>query len=93
LVVAAENAVDINGAKSLDSVILPIDDILAPKVARIVKKYNDCLSHEHLKPLSDLFRWELDALYGLIFCLNHLNHWRFFESLIQVNSQLIQNSL
>lgn len=70
--------------KPLEKCVLPLDDVLFPKICGIVKKYYECLSHDNLRPLSDLFQWELDALHGLISCLHHMNHWRYFESLIEV---------
>ena len=42
------------------------------------------MSNELLKPLNDLFTWELDALLGLFSCFHHLNHFRYLESLMEV---------
>ena len=71
-------------SKNIDTVMLPIGDILHPIIAGIVKKYGDCMSNELLKPLNDLFMWELESLRGLFSCFHHMNHWRYFESLTEV---------
>lgn len=63
---------------------LPLDDIMVPRLNGIVKKYSSCLRHPHLQPLNIGFNWELGALSGLVNALYHMNHWRFFESLIQL---------
>ena len=63
---------------------MPIDDLMI-KIQNITKKYFNCMSNELLKPLNDLFTWELDALLGLFSCFHHLNHFRYLESLMEVS--------
>ena len=71
--------------KPLDQCLMPIDEVMVPKISVLVKKFKDCLTHDQLSPLKDLFHWELDALQGIFACLHHLNHWRYMEALIEID--------
>ena len=75
--------------KSLESCLMPIDEILAPKISILVRKYRNCLNSVFLAPLKDLFRWEIDSLSGLFSGLHHLLHYRFQFTL----SELDRNKL